>query len=373
VAQGRYFHTFDALRFFAFFKVFLFHLAVPYPAALDYIATGGEVAVQFFFVLSGFLITYLIISEKKRRGALDFGRFFTRRALRIWPLYYLIVAFAFLSPYILSALKLEHSDAGYQPNLLCSLLFLENYMTIATHEAPNVSPLGVTWSVCVEEHFYIVWGIALYFLDIRHLPKLILSCLGIALVSRTVFIALGYRTLDLLTNLDLFAFGAIPAYLLVQRQTEFEGRVNSLNLGLKLFYVATVVVIAVIAPHLTGATFEVLLPAFLGLLFAGMLTLFLPQSSTFGISDNSVFTTLGKYTYGLYLFHTIVIQFLARMFKQFGLSLEQPVNSIGFALIALGASIGVSVLSYHFFERPFLNLRKSSDYGPRAGHNTRLA
>jgi peptidoglycan/LPS O-acetylase OafA/YrhL len=362
VAQGRYFHTFDALRFFACFKVFLFHLPVPYPAALDYVTAGGEVAVQFFFVLSGFLITYLIISEKKQNGGLNFSRFFARRALRIWPLYYLMVAFAFSSPYILSLLKLDHSDEGYQPNLLCSLLFLENYMTIAAGETPNVSPLGVMWSVCVEEHFYLVWGIALYFLDTRHLPKLILSCLGIALVSRIVFIALGYHTLDLFTNLDLFAFGAIPAYLLVQRQGEFERRVNGLNLGLKLCYVGAVILIAVIAPHLSGATFDVLLPAFLGLLFAGLLTLFVPHQSTFGISDNSIFTALGKYTYGFYLFHTIVINFLAQMFRRLGFSLERPENSICFVVIAFGAVLAISVLSYQYFEKPFLKLRKRADY-----------
>jgi peptidoglycan/LPS O-acetylase OafA/YrhL len=356
--QRRYFHTLDALRFFAFFKVFLLHLPLSYPGAFDYLTKGGEVAVQFFFVLSGFLITYLIIAEKHQTGRVNFKRYFARRALRIWPLYYLMVAFAFASPFILSALRLEHSDAGYQPNLLCSLLFLENYMTIATHQAPNVSPLGVMWSVCVEEHFYILWGLALLLLDTRHLPKLIFYCLLLAPISRIVFTALNYRTLDLLTNIDLFAMGAIPAYFLHKRPESFERHVSRLHSGLKLCYVATVICLALVAPHLSGATSAILAPTILGLLFAGLLALFVPQDSTFRISDSSVFTKLGTYTYGLYLFHTIVINFLVRMGTRAGYSLEPPFNGLCFAMLALSASIAVSMLSYKYFEKPFLSLKR---------------
>ena len=229
--ERRHFHTFDALRCFAFLKVFLFHIPIGYPAAFVYLKAGGDIAVQFFFVLSGFLITYLIISEKTRIGRLNFSRFFARRALRIWPLYYLMVAFAFSTPYILSWLNLEHSNEGYEPNFLFSIAFLENYVAIAMREAPNVSPLGVMWSLCVEEHFYIVWGVLLYFLETRHLPKVILGCLALSIVSRITFIALGYPTLDLFTNFDLFAFGAIPAYLLVEHQERFEKSVNEPSFG----------------------------------------------------------------------------------------------------------------------------------------------
>ena len=358
VEPRRYFHTLDALRFFAFFKVFLFHLPLSYPGAYDYLAKDGEVAVQFFFVLSGFLITYLILSEKQRTGRLNFKRFFTRRAFRIWPLYYLMVAFAFFSPLILSLLKLEHSDAGYTPNLLCSLFFLENYMTIITRQAPNVSPLGVMWSVCVEEHFYLLWGLALYFIDARRVPKLILFCLLIAPLSRIVFLAFNYRTLDLLTNIDLFALGAIPAYLLVQRPNDFATRVNGLHSSVKFCYVAAVLTISLIAPHVNGLAASVFAPLVLGILFAGVLALFVPLHSTFGISDNSVLTKLGMYTYGLYLFHTVVINFLSRVLARVGYSTESPLNGVCFAALALSASIALAVLSYRFVEKPFLNLKR---------------
>ena len=94
-----HFHSLEALRFFAFFKVYLLHLplAIPSPA-LSYLKRGGGIGVQFFFVLSGFLITYLLVADKLARGQVDLRRFFIRRSLRIWPLFYALVLLAFLLP-----------------------------------------------------------------------------------------------------------------------------------------------------------------------------------------------------------------------------------------------------------------------------------
>jgi peptidoglycan/LPS O-acetylase OafA/YrhL len=356
--ERRHFHTFDALRCFAFLKVFFYHIPIAYPAAFVYLKAGGDIAVRFFFVLSGFLITYLIVAEKKRNGCLNFKRYFVRRALRIWPLYYLMVAFAFSTPFILSRLNLDHSNQGYQPNFLFTIAFLENYVGIATREAPNVSPLGVMWSLCVEEHFYIVWGGILYFLDTRHLPKLILGSLALSIISRIVFVALGYPTLDLLTNLDLFALGALPAYLLLERRHKFERAVKNLHAGVKISYIAVVILITLVAPHVRGPVVEVLAPTALGVLFAGLLAIFLPSQTTFGISDNNVFSKLGIYTYGLYLYHTIVINGLMQLFRRAGLPLELPAYGILFIASALGVSIGISMLSYRYFEKPFLALKR---------------
>src|SRR5215208_8125673 len=151
----RHFHSFDALRFFAFLKVFLLHLPIVAFPTFNFISNGGGIGVIFFFVLSGFLITYILLSEKEVTGSVDLRRFFLRRILRIWPLYYLMVAFAFITPYILSILNIGFSKEGYEPNWIMSLCFLENYQMILTRDHPNVSPLGVTWSLCIEEHFYL--------------------------------------------------------------------------------------------------------------------------------------------------------------------------------------------------------------------------
>ena len=353
---GRHFHTFDALRFFAFLKVFFFHIPAAAFGLAGYLMAGGSLAVRFFFVLSGFLISYLILVEKEQTGRLDFRYFMLRRALRIWPLYYLIVAFAFFTPYILSALKLEYSNEGYAPNFLYTVLFLENYVGILKRNAPNVSPLGVVWSICVEEHFYIVWGLALSHLRRRNVPKLIAASCVLALASRSVFVYLGYPPYDLLTNLDLFAIGAIPAYFLVARPNDLEHAMDRIPRRLKWLGVALVIGAVFIEPHLTGPVHEVWGPTLMGLMFGGLLSLFLSARSNFGIADSNIFSRLGKYTYGLYLYHVIVINLLLVIFTRE--AVEELPMSLLFASLALGVSIVISSISYRYLERPFLSLRR---------------
>ena len=370
----RHFHTFDALRFLAFLKVFLYHIPVVGFPAFDFVRANAIIAVRFFFVLSGFLITYLILSEKEQTGRLAFGQFMTRRILRIWPLYFLIVAFAFCTPYILTALQLGHSDEGYAPNYLFTLTFLENYVGIVKHEPPNVSPLGVLWSVCVEEHFYLLWGLALWFLVKRHVPKLIAFSVGIALVSRSVFVALGYETLDLFTNLDLFAMGALPAYVLSTQREGSVGFVDRLPERLKWLYVGVVIGVVLLVSHVSGPVIDVVGPSILGVLFAGLLTLFLSPKSSFGISDRNILSRLGKYTYGLYLYHVIVTNLLPRVFVAVGWSWNHALGGPLFILVAFAMSVGVSVLSYHWFEQPFLRLKRyATGTGPALQWSTPLS
>jgi peptidoglycan/LPS O-acetylase OafA/YrhL len=364
---GRHFHTFDALRFFAFLKVFFFHVPATGFGVFGYFMSGGSLAVRFFFVLSGFLITYLILVEKEWTGRLNFKYFMLRRVLRIWPLYYLIIAFAFFTPVLLSVLTLEHSDEGYAPNFLYTAAFLENYVTIVKREAPNVSPLGVIWSICVEEHFYIIWGLLLAYLPTRDVPRLISTSIVLALVSRSVFFYFGLPPYDLLTNLDLFAIGAIPAYVLVARPNQLEHAAAGVPRSVKWLYVAVLVGAVSVAPHLSGPVHEVVGPTVMGLMFGGLVSMFLSARSNFRIADANIFSRLGKYTYGLYLYHVIIINLLAVLFRRAGRSVETFPDGLLLVVVALGVSIVVSALSYRYFERPFLSLKRYAPPKVRAG------
>ncbi|RZJ87656.1 MAG: acyltransferase, partial [Hymenobacter sp.] len=124
-----HFHSLEALRFFAFLKVYLLHLplAIPSPV-LSYLKRGGGIGVQFFFVLSGFLITYLLVADKLARGQVDARRFFIRRSLRIWPLFFALVLLAFLLPDAWAERWGFHMvGGGYVPDWRFSFTFLENY------------------------------------------------------------------------------------------------------------------------------------------------------------------------------------------------------------------------------------------------------
>lgn len=353
-----HFHTFDALRFFACFKVFLHHLPIVAFPWFDVLRKGGGIGVQFFFVLSGFLITYIIYEEKERTGTLNLKHFFARRVLRIWPLFYLAIFIAFITPYLLGIIHLNSSATGYEPNWLVSALFLENYKMIWAHDVPNASPLGVMWSLCIEEHFYIVWGLLLYFINIRFLPRLIASCLVLSVIARFYFVQNGLATSDLLTNIDLFAYGAIPAYLLLNHKERLLHVVNSISITAKRLYAIIVFTVVVLFSQLHGDAPFVWATCILGVLFAVLIIFTLPADTQFRIGDSSVLSKLGLYTYGFYIYHTLVINLLKRVFEKLHWDIDTAMWAVVFVLVSFALSIGISMLSYHLFEKQFLKLKR---------------
>lgn len=358
--KRRHFHTFDALRFFAFFKVFLLHLPVTAFPWFNYMRAGGGIGVQFFFVLSGFLITYIILDEKDKTGQFNLKHFFARRVLRIWPLYYLMILVAFLTPFITeNLLHVATSSQGYSPEWWKSLLFLENYKMMATGEHPNVSPLGVMWSLCIEEHFYIIWGLLLYFIPVRRLPVVIVCSVVIGYFSRLFYDLSNIPALDIFTNIDLFAYGAVPAYLLTTRRFATENALLRIPLAVKLLFTAVLlVVVQVCSQYTDDDNAFVTLTTVLGVLFAILISFTIPQYTRFRISDKNILSRLGQYTYGLYLYHTIIISLLRAAYPAMGLNTDTPGGAALFIIIALLATILCSMASYYIFERPFLRLKK---------------
>lgn len=355
--RKRHFETFDALRFFAFLKVFLLHLPIAAFPIFNYIKNGGGIGVSFFFVLSGFLITYIILEEKNHTGKLNLYHFFARRILRIWPLYYLMILFAFKTPFILSFFSLPHSNDGYQPNWLMSVTFLENYKMIFTGDHPNVSPLNVMWSLCIEEHFYIIWGVCLFFIKINKVPILIFVSILIANVSRIFFSILDLPALDIFTNIDYFAYGAIPALLLIKREELIE-KINNISLIVKLLSISVIVVYVVVSPNISFVYKDLIEPTIFGVSFSIIILMVIQNYSRLKIGDNNILSRLGVYTYGLYLYHTIVIILLLQTSKLIGFQLDIIINAIIFSLVSLLATIAISYISYHLFEKQFLKLKK---------------
>ena len=345
-----HFQSFDALRFFAFLVVFLSHLPLP-------IRVSGGIGVQFFFVLSGFLITYLLLHEKKTLGTIQFKKFFIRRVLKIFPLYYAMLLFAFLTPYLLARFNIHASADGYEPNWWYSCLFLENYNMMFTGAFPNVSPLGVMWSLCIEEHFYICWGILLTILPIRMMPTLITVSILLGSVSRAIYAQIGLNDLDLPTHLDYFASGAALAYLLLQRP-ELLQPLNTVNQRIRFIFILTTILYIFASPQLHYFGKSTIEPILFCICFTLLLGFTLPSPHQLRISDDHFLSKLGIYTYGLYLYHIIVINALLQVFNKCSISLLSTFNTFVFSIIALSLTIGISIISYHLFEQPFLKLKK---------------
>ena len=137
--------------------------------------------VSFFFVLSGFLITYLLIKEKQLTGKVHISSFYIRRTLRIWPLYYFCVLFGFI------AFPVLKSAFGQVPNetadpFLCSI-FLNNFNAIY-NGPPDSSILSVLWSVAIEEQFYLLWPILFYLASPKQYKFIFLGVIIISIIYR---------------------------------------------------------------------------------------------------------------------------------------------------------------------------------------------
>jgi peptidoglycan/LPS O-acetylase OafA/YrhL len=346
-----HFHTFDSLRFLSFLLVFLRHSPVPEDSILYYFSHEGGIGVSFFFVLSGFLITYILILEKvNNQGKISLKKFFKRRILRIWPLYYAMVLFAMCTPFILDSFNISYSDEGYQPNWFFTLTFLENYVSMFTHQLPNVAPLSVIWSLCVEEHFYIVWGLAFYFISLKNIPKLLFGCIIFSFIMQNVYEKYDLNTLDLFTNIHFFAFGAIPAYIFVFKKDIIK-KLGQIPAIYKYFYAVSIIGVILIVAN-TNAIPDLKISSFLfAILFSGLILFTLGEKNVFKISDKSILAKLGKYTYGLYLFHTICIS----LFLKIGTNFE--LNWVAITALSFTLTVIFSVLSYHLFEKQFLKLK----------------
>jgi peptidoglycan/LPS O-acetylase OafA/YrhL len=358
-AVRHHFHTFDTLRFFAFFKVFLLHIPIIAWSWFNTLRAGGGIGVMFFFVLSGFLITYITGMEKQATGTLNLKNFFARRVLRIWPLYFLMILVAYTTPYLLSHfLHLPSSGEGYTPKLWVSALFLENYMMMVTHTHANVSPLSVMWSLCIEEHFYIVWGLLIYFVNLKTLLRSMYAFIVLGIVCRYVYVQNDVPTSDLFTNIDLFAFGALPALALILAREKVYKIVNGISYGIKTLFIVVLVAVVLLCSQLKTDAAYILPTTVLGALFSGLIFIIIPEKNRIKVSDTNMLSRLGVYTYGLYMYHTLVINLLKQVFKTRQWNLDDPFMAIAFLVIALLLTIVCSVLSYYLFERQFLKLKK---------------
>ncbi len=356
MSQKENFHSFNTLRFFSFLIVFLSHLPYVLFNKLEFFHLNGAIGVRFFFILSGFLITYILLYEKSLNNSINFKRYFIRRILRIWPMYYLILLFAFVSTYIIQFLHLSSSNVGYQPNWLMSCFFLENYQIMYHNDFANVSPLPVLWSVCIEEHFYIIWVFIIAFCNIKKITYFMFGLILVAFISRFVYNKYDIMFKDIFTNIDYFMYGAFPAYLLVFKKEKTILIINKIPIYLKLIIV-TLPVIYVFGINLCNFEyFNQIEPLTSGLFFSMLLFILLPQENKLKISDKSIFSNLGVYTYSLYLNHVVVINLMIQVFKKIGLDLK--VYYFLFIFTSLFLTIFASKLTFVFIEKPFLNLKK---------------
>lgn len=353
-----YFENIDIIRTFAFLLVFWYHGCIHLFGFLDLeshlflksiISTGGE-GVRIFFVLSGFLITYLLYKEYSDTGKINVFHFYMRRVLRIWPLYYLVVLISICINPISQVLCLEASWTK-------ALLFLINFECIQPDTVaclPN--HYKVLWSVCIEEQYYLFWPLlSLLIFRNKTYFVIVLSVIIIFGFSYKFSTPMWHGYFHTFGNIQYLMIGCMASYLIFRNNSEktkqfFNDNKNKLT-WIILHIIGVIAFVYRYQKGISGFVSNCILPFYY---------LFIVLQFTFTISTSfkyfSVFKRLGKYTYGLYVYHFLLIIFFKIIFDKLGLSYKDSIlYGILLSALSLIASIFVSYTSYHMFEKKYLH------------------
>jgi peptidoglycan/LPS O-acetylase OafA/YrhL len=321
----------------------------------------GGLAVTFFFVLSGFLITYLLLKEKKEFGKIAIRKFYWRRVLRIWPLYYLVVFLSFFllnNPVIFPAIANAATYEGAPTNLLLHLAFLPNVALVMDLQIGYANQL---WSIGVEEQFYLIWPLVIKYFS-RRGQLLVMFGLVVFLVvaQNTVLLLLPYfptykvvilclRPLLFATRIGCMAIGGVGAYLLFYHKEALSRWLSSTGID-ALVVVLIVVLIA------AGISIPYAKQELFGVLFCYVILSSSSKVNAILRLDNWGWNWLGQLSYGIYMWHLVVIGLLVALIKTNSILGEAQSNIILYGG-TLPLTILVSWLSYTVIETPFLKLK----------------
>ncbi len=327
----------------------------------DFISMLGKNGVYLFFVLSGFLITYLLLAEGDKIGKIDIRKFYIRRILRIWPLYYAVVLFCLLILPLMTSHFSEFFETNYYIDLLnrndfsitarfiIFMLFLPN---IALILFPPVAAASQSWSVGVEEQFYLIWPILLNRFRNNILLVLILVIASKAILFALVFILIklyDHRflkyTMSFLTsfNIELMSFGGIGAVALKYGYfRNFLAKIRKWHVWL--------LVVGIVLLMLAGVNYLIISLLFL------MLIIFNTEKSS-NITTNRSLSFLGDISYGIYMYHPLMMffSFVLTMYL-FG-NQSSLVFNLSFYVMTVALTVIISLLSYKYFESLFLKLK----------------
>ncbi|NTW98979.1 MAG: acyltransferase, partial [Geobacteraceae bacterium] len=188
-----YFPNLNGVRFIAALMVIIQHteeakIKIGFPTSFRKESELGEIGVTLFFVLSGFLITYLLQSEKLSSGTISLQNFYTRRILRIWPLYFLIILLGFwIIPDFIPVLWDKTSGANlsshFSDHLLLDIFFMPNAAIILF---PPILYVSQIWSIGVEEQFYLLWPLLMKYFGNPLKPLIVLIVLFIGARAATL-------------------------------------------------------------------------------------------------------------------------------------------------------------------------------------------
>lgn len=378
-----YFKGFNGVRFIAASAVIVHHLEEYKSVFLlgredlwtrPFAYQLGRLGVALFFVLSGFLITYLLLAEQQRTGRVDIRKFYVRRILRIWPLYFLIILTGlFLWPH----LPLLHTPGESMGQINYNASYFWAQVALYGTVLPNVAialygvapMLSHTWSIGVEEQFYLLWPWLILSPNPKRVLQLVLLVvlpLGIwFLYERFVQITYSDLTDDTLFGflayflaqfrIGCMAIGGAGAWLLFRRHRVlsvlFRRDVQAALYALLLLAIA-------FSFKPTGFNYE-----FYALFFCFAILNLAGNPHSLLKLDNPLTRFMGDISYGLYMYHPLALTLLLNVLMRSwpGTLVQDGQVDGGLTVVLYVSTFALTTLlawcSFRFFEQPFLRLK----------------
>ncbi|MGO9465336.1 MAG: acyltransferase family protein [Isosphaeraceae bacterium] len=362
-----YFPELDGLRFVAFMMVYLFHGGVPQGLLARLVGSkvaaafrdNGGYGVQLFFILSGYLITALLLREEARYGRIALRAFWVRRILRIWPLYYLVLVIGF---FLLPAIDGDIGTPGYSATLRIHLLaflgFLGNWSMALVSPIPY-DWLSVLWSVCVEEQFYIIVPLLIALVPARGRRPLVGLLIVGSIAVRWVCARRSGSQLMIVFNtfaqFDTLLSGVLLALVLGWNRDR-----PKLTRWLRWLQWPLYLVIGWVLsqPHLGHGTTYHRTWDFVWVWLCGVGVVVVAvwgQGWLRAALSYSRIVWLGKISYGLYMYHEVALWVRGHALSRLPwFPNKEELITIG----ALALTIGLAAASYYGYERRFLELKR---------------
>ena len=309
----------------------------------------GQTGVTLFFVLSGFLITRILIFAKEDDNY--FKNFYIRRALRIFPLYYLfLIIYYFAIPLIFNQPFTPFLEQIYY------YTYIQNFSY--TFGWGGSGPLHF-WSLAVEEHFYLFWPIIVYYTSNKSLSKIIVLITIGAIILRSIFVFYDLEVFYFtFTRFDSLAIGAYLAILEKNDQLSLK-HLSKIKMGLFFTFITTLIFWVLFSGE--GQNFmQIIKFTLLSLTYFFVIAylLIIPKDRFINkILKTKFFAFTGKISYGLYVYHPLIFTILHT---------TQPKMNIFISFfLSFGLSYLCSILSFYLFESQFLKLKKYFNYNTK--------
>lgn len=360
--QRIHFNNLDTLRFLAAYLIVLLHcffgwkvkfgqppfltsLSPKWTEKLEMVIHNFSFGVDIFFIISGFLITYLLLVEKERSGKVDVIKFYIRRAFRIWPLYFFMILLAPLLTYFLNE---------QDPTYIYHFFFLGNFDLIE-HGTKSVATNHL-WSICIEEHFYLVCPLLIGLIPLKKLPQVLLFIIFISILFRGF--GLIYTSdygmasyVHTLSRIDILALGSLFGYLFYHKRIAFN---NSLPVRLIIYTIFILVFLNISYNESGNFLADTMKKYIFAIPVAYWMGNFLFNPDAVLLSPKPIMTNLfGKVSYGIYMFNPVIIFVLISLFEKY--TYQNYFVFLGLVHVSLAIT---TYLSYRFIELPFLALKE---------------